>query len=233
MKIAIVMAMVEEAQALIDSFHFHPVDGEFPQELPQQLWEAKINNNTYFLIINGKSPVHGVSLVATQAAVLSTYLAVEQLKVDMVISAGTAGGFQSRGAQIADVYLAEKAIFHDRRVAIDENWQNFAIGNFSLYCPQNILKELHLKTGIVSTGNSLDMPDNDKEFLNRQEVHIKEMEVAAIAEVCSYYNVKCMALKSITDLVDGEHPTTEEFMKNLRLSSEALAEKLISLCKLL
>ena len=38
--------------------------------------------------------------------------------------------------------------------------------------------------------------------------------------------VPFIALKSITDLIDSEHPTREEFQRNLVMASKKISEKL-------
>ena len=54
----------------------------------------------------------------------------------------------------------------------------------------------------------------------------KDMEGAAIAYVAHQMQVPMLALKSVTDIVDGEHPTPEEFMKNLGTAAKSLQEAL-------
>ena len=63
--------------------------------------------------------------------------------------------------------------------------------------------------------------------MDRFGAHAKEMEAAGIAWVCQQLGVPFIALKSITDIVDGEHPTPEEFLRNLAYASEALREKTV------
>ena len=43
---------------------------------------------------------------------------MQTFKPDVVISAGTAGGFGARGAKIADIYLSTATVNHDRRIPI-------------------------------------------------------------------------------------------------------------------
>ncbi len=48
------------------------------------------------VVWNGKDPSTGMDNVGTVPAALSTYLAVHALDPDLVISAGTAGGFRAQ-----------------------------------------------------------------------------------------------------------------------------------------
>ena len=45
-------------------------------------------------------------------------------------------------------------------------------------------------------------------------------------QVCQILGVPFIALKSITDLIDSEHTTREEFERNLGMASEKISEKL-------
>jgi 5'-methylthioadenosine nucleosidase len=59
------------------------------------------------------------------------------------------------------------------------------------------------------------------------------MEAAAIAWVASMLKVPFLALKSVTDIVDGEHPTQDEFLRNLDAASRRIREKTIEVLKYL
>lgn len=54
----------------------------------------------------------------------------------------------------------------------------------------------------------------------------QEMECAAVAWVCDNLGVPFAAVKSITDIVDGEKATRAEFESNLHMASCALQERL-------
>ena len=59
---------------------------------------------------------------------------------------------------------------------------------------------------------------------------VKEMECAAVAWVCEKLRVPFVALKSITDIVDGDKATRDEFESNLRTASAALQVTNVSAC---
>ena len=50
------------------------------------------------------------------------------------------------------------------------------------------------------------------------------MEAAALAWVASLHEVPFFSVKSITDLMDSEKTTQEEFLENLHAASEALKD---------
>jgi hypothetical protein len=60
---------------------------------------------------------------------------------------------------------------------------------------------------VVSTGNSLDCSPTDEPILKANEAAVKDMEGAAIAYTAQLMATPLIAIKSVTDIVDGEHPT--------------------------
>ena len=48
------------------------------------------------------------------------------------------------------------------------------------------------------------------------------MEAAAIAWVAKLYDVPFVGVKVVTDIVDGDVPTHEEFMENLHAAAQSL-----------
>jgi 5'-methylthioadenosine nucleosidase len=70
------------------------------------------------LIWPGKDPSFGVDSVGTISSALVTYAAIQSLKPDLIINAGTAGGFKARGATVGDIFIASHSAFHDRRIPI-------------------------------------------------------------------------------------------------------------------
>ena len=74
----------------------------------------------------------------------------------------------------------------------------------------------------MSTGNSLDWHDLDMKSMDSSEAAIKDMEASGVAWACSLHGIPLLALKSVTDIVDGGKPAEEEFLANLEKASEAL-----------
>ena len=60
------------------------------------------------------------------------------------------------------------------------------------------------------------------DIMNKHEAAVKEMEAAAVAYACSLWKVPMFAVKSVTDIVDGDRPPAEEFLANLGKATAAL-----------
>ncbi|MEL6795640.1 MAG: 5'-methylthioadenosine nucleosidase [Planctomycetota bacterium] len=222
-RIGIVKAMRAEARPLIERLGLRSVPVPWDVRLPPKLWTGTHGGVEVDLVWLGEDARHGVDLIGTSAATLATSLLLSHRSIDVVISAGTAGGFASRGGVIGKVYLSRNSIcFHDRRVPID-GLRESAMGDHPCIDAAALADELGYERGVVSTGDSLDAPLADIETMERLGTHAKEMEAAAVAWVASLHGVPMVAIKAITDMVDGPHATEAEFMEHLHTASDRLA----------
>ena len=146
----------------------------------------------------GKCKLHGVDNVGTVPAAVTAYLAVQALAPDVVVSAGTAGGFASRGAAIADVYLATGYSNHDRRIPM-EAFDKYGVWAFDAHPAPRLAAAAGLKQGPVSTGNSFDACPEDLAGMAATGAAVKEMEAAGIVWATHLFDVPLLALKSVTD----------------------------------
>ncbi|PRY97780.1 5'-methylthioadenosine nucleosidase [Marinilabilia salmonicolor] len=218
--ICFVIAMRAEAQPLIDALQLVE-DSSFCQGLPMRAWTGEYRNIQLSLVINGKDPETGLDLIGTQAATLATQFAIDKFDPQLIVNAGTAGAFGENGAKIGDVFLSrDHVVFHDRRVPI-AGWDKQSIGYFPVLDVSD-LTSLGFKMGVVTTGNSLDMPEHDEENIRKIGGEIKEMEAAAVAWVARLHQVPLFCVKAVTDLMDSGIPTHEEFDQNLKLATENL-----------
>ena len=218
MKICYIVAMQQEAQPFIDHYGVEEVK-DFFAPLPCKLYRK----DDLYIVHNSK--IHGSNIIGCEAAAMTTTLAMERLHPDIVVTSGTCGGFKSEGADIADVFIGNKAMFHDRRVPGDDEWGTQALGNYSVWeGSQKMAEALGLPMAKLTTGSSLDMQPCDLEIIKANGGQLKDMEGAAVAFTCSLYNVPIIIVKSVTDLCDSGAETFEEFSKNLEKACESLRQ---------
>jgi 5'-methylthioadenosine nucleosidase len=221
-KIALIMAMAKEAKPVIHRLKLAEMPPPWNPKLPMRLYQGTICGLTVTLTLCGKDPVHGVDLVATQPAALAAFLTLEHLHPDLIINAGTAGGLQAMGAAIGDVYLGhDKVFFHDRRIPV-KGFDRYGSGGYDCRDFRALVLNAGLKTGRISTGNSLDTTERDMEIMRTHQIAVKDMEAAAIGWVASLFNVPVMYLKAITDWVDHHEETAAQFNRNFALALENL-----------
>ena len=219
-KICYIVAMRAEAHPFIEEFQLHEVKDYFAP-YPFILYQGTVGQMELSVVLNGEQ--HGSDLVGCEAASITTYAAIERLHPDLVINSGTCGAFKADGAKIADIYIGNAVMFHDRRVPGEDAWGTQALGNYPLWSQSEALAEvLAFKIGKVTTGSSLDMQPIDLEIIRSNGGQLKDMEAAAIAFTCSLTHTPLLLVKSVTDLCDGGEKTFEEFSKNLSAASQAL-----------
>lgn len=220
--ILFIIAMQTEALPLVNKFHLNEdPDSVFPKGVPWVRYRGNFKDLNINIVCPGKDAVLGVDSVGTVSASLVTYASIQALKPDLIINAGTAGGFKAKGACIGDVYIASDLAFHDRRIPIPV-FDQYGVGLRQAFSTPSLLKELNLKAGKLSTGDSLDMSPQDEASIAANGATVKDMEGAAVAYVADLLKVPAIFLKAVTDIVDGDKPTPEEFLQNLAAVAAAL-----------
>ncbi|GFP80653.1 5'-methylthioadenosine/S-adenosylhomocysteine nucleosidase 1 [Phtheirospermum japonicum] len=222
--ILFIIAMQTEASPLVDKFQLaEEPDTGFPKGVPWVKYSGKYKDLNINIVCPGKDASLGVDCVGTVSASLLTYASIQALDPDLIINAGTCGGFKEKGAFIGDVFLASDVSFHDRRIPIPV-FDLYGVGSRQSFSTPNLAKELNLKVGKLSTGDSLDMTPHDETAIVANDATIKDMEGAAVAYVADLLKVPTIFLKAVTDIVDGDKPTAEEFLQNLAAVAAALEQ---------
>jgi 5'-methylthioadenosine nucleosidase len=234
-RVVVVMAMEAEAAPLREALG--AVDLAPPRwaaELPTRLATAPATATRpdIVLAVNGSDPVTGVPCIGTTAAALTTHVALnldDRPRPDLILSVGTAGGWARAGADIGDTYLAWPHFScHDRRIDLP-GFQAFADGNLPAADLRSHAAALSCRLGVVTTGDSLDESPTDRDRILANGGEAKEMEAAAVAWVAHLHDVPVSAVKTITDLVDSEVATPEQFTANLATASAALERTTLAL----
>ena len=225
--VTIIMAMESEAMPVVDALSLSKSKDVFNQHLPMEVYSGRVNRLDVSLVVSGKDKRFYVDNIGLEPATLMAYEAINTLSPDLIISAGTAGGFAARGADVGTVYLSEGYfVFHDRHVPLP-GFDQSAIGRYPAVKAKALAEYLSVASGVVSSGSSLKKSSNDVAVIEDAGAVAKEMEAAAIAWVASLFDMPMMAIKSITNLVDQDNVSEDEFVKNLAYSSQCLKEKLI------
>lgn len=179
------------------------------------------------IVLAGVEERHDVDAIGGLPASLLGYLAIRRLKPALVMNAGTCGGFASNGDRIAEVFCATgEATFHARRVSIP-GLREHGLGHHPLADVRELARALGVRTARVTSGDSLDCSPEDLRAMQAQGATLKEMEAAPLAWVCEKLKVPLVAIKGVTDIVDHEHPSHEQFLINYRVTVESLTKKVI------
>ena len=134
--VLVVIAMEAEARPFITSQNLTTIPNSIGAA-PCVIYSSGVNadGNTLSVVMNGKCNQHSVDNVGTVPAALSTFLAINQLQPDLVINAGTCGGFKAKGSNICDSYISLTTCNHDRRIPIPGFIEYGIWANQSHTCP--------------------------------------------------------------------------------------------------
>lgn len=231
--VLLLMAMRDEAQPIIAELGLEPIADALDAALPMRCFSGQLGELKVSLAIAGIDPRHAVDNIGSEAAGILALEALRFFAPDLLISAGTAGGFSALGAEIGTVYLSERHfVFHDRHVPLD-GFRQSAVGEYPALDVSAVANALGLPTGVISTGSSLEKSDRDLHVIHQYRAVAKEMEAAAIAWVAMLYDVPVMAVKSITNLVDEDNRSEAEFLKHFSTASTALTTQLLAVLRFL
>nr|XP_019705157.1 5'-methylthioadenosine/S-adenosylhomocysteine nucleosidase 2 [Elaeis guineensis] len=99
----------------------------------------------------------------------------------------------------------------------------YGIGARQTFSTPNLIDELNLKVGKLSTGDSFDMSPEDEASILANDAVVVDMEGAAVAYVADLLSVPAIFIKAVTNVV-VEKPIAEEFLQNLIAVSRELAQ---------
>jgi 5'-methylthioadenosine nucleosidase len=175
----------------------------------------------------GEDPIHGCDRIGTVPATLTAYLLCRRFKPDLLVNAGTCGGFQRAGASVGDIYVGGRdLLFHDRRIPLPR-FDEFGIGRIpATTVPGHLSRSIDASPGVISTGDSFTPTSEEEAFFAAEEVCCKEMEAATIAGLSRDLGIPFLAVKAVTDLVDHPEPEQDAFQRNLEHVSERLQDRL-------
>ena len=226
--VAVIMAMRAEARPLLE--HIRATERELPETvgpLPIQWHDARVGGLNVVVSVNGPDRRRGVDEIGTQPAALNAYVTMVHRRPDLVISAGTAGGWTRHDTHVGDVFVSrDRFVFHDRRITLP-GFEQYALGSYPSVDASHLARALGLKEGIVTTGNSLDESLDDGRAIIASGATVKDMEAASIAWMAELLGVPMLAVKAITDLVDHPTATAEQFAVNFANASHRLRDTLI------
>ena len=243
--------MEAEAQPLIQQLKAVEQE-QFFAPLPCRLFEAPVpiapltieepatSSQANFSILNSQFSInivtngrqHDRDLIGCEAAALTTAVAIQRLKPDLVISSGTCGGWKRKGAEVGQVYIANGAMFHDRRVPGDNAWDTQGLGNYPVWeGSYRLAEKLQMPMGKVTTGSSFDLLPIEEQYIDANGGELKEMEGAAVAFVCSMYHIPVMLVKAVTNLRDMPSDDITDFQAHLKQVSQRLCHANINILR--
>lgn len=215
------VALEREAKPFIELFAMQEQGRVLEEKLNFRLFISS-KHPSIGLVLFGECPRHKVERIGTNVATIAAMETIRVLQPQTIASVGTAGGFRKKGACIGDVFYGETIYFHDRHMLLPR-YRDFECGVVKSAPLHNLG---FIKCGVVSSGDSIPIQASDQQKMLMLNTDAKDMEAAAIAEVATLYQIPMFALKAITDFVDVNDSTEEQFNANYFAASQQLARAL-------
>lgn len=188
MKILILAAMDKELNLLLDLIK-EPEDKSFNNI---RIWTGQIQNHTIFLSKCGIGKVNSA---------LNTYRLIMNLKPDLVVNSGVAGG---AGIPIGTVLLADKIAYHDVWCGPGTVYGQ-ADGYPLFMLPDSKILNLGFKSkiekGLICSGDKFISTPQEISFIREKfpEVRAVDMESASIAQTCLMCGTPFAILRVVSD----------------------------------
>jgi len=190
-----------------------------------KIYKGKIKNTNYLLVKSGIGKVN---------AARATQVLIDNYKIEYIINIGVCGSL-SENLHIGDFVLGKTLIQHDFDISIFGHEKGYISGiGKEFYSSQELIdklikkeNELNIVNGVIVTGDSfcteISLKEEIKRIFNADAV---EMEAAAIAQVCKLCKVPFLAIKVISDEVNGKN--VEDYNEFLKVVVEKLANLIIN-----
>ena len=225
-KLAIQIAMPIEAQGIIEALDLQAMPDYFDARLPLKAYQ-RADLPELLLVVNGDCPQHGCARVGTQAAAVAAWEIIRVFKPDLLLSAGTAGGFSER-SEIGEVFLSEACFsYHGRDIPVP-GFAEYERGRYPAYEVPGLAEALAVRTAKISTSDTIRSSELELARLAEENITCKEMEAASIAEVAMLTHTPFFALKVVTDFIDQPEDMAEQFVENFQLAINHLASKVLA-----
>lgn len=200
MKIGVIVPMEEEIKLMKESL----TDVTNESVAGVELTSGKYKNHEVYLAQSGIGKVQ---------AGMTTTIINERYQPDFIVNTGSAGGI-GEGLHIGDVVISEKMAYHD----VDATGFGYKVGQLpqqELYFNANsdyvkaiaaAAKRTGLtsKTGLIVTGDQFVDSKEKIATIKKSfpDALAAEMEGAAVAQVCTQFNIPFVVIRSMSDVGD-------------------------------
>lgn len=182
---------------------------------------ASLNNHQVILAISGIGKV---------SAALTTQLIIDKYSPDFILNFGTAGGM-NKSVNILEYYAIDKCCQFDFDLReLDGVPLGYIQEYDTAYFPTNSNELVSLKKTNLATADRFTNDENDIQTINQIGCSVRDMEGAAIAQVCTSNGVKLYMIKGISD-VYGNGTAQEQFYHNLKQVGAGFPEVIFNVVK--
>lgn len=207
---AFVVAMDCEAQCVVDN-----LEGACEERLyGRRVVRGRLNGEDTLLVVSG---------IGKANTAASVQLALG-LGAGVVINEGVAGGL-SPVMEIGDIYEVSSAVQYDFDLAAVNGTPVGTLNERDTpYIP--LSPTGRLPQMILATGDRFNDSDADNDFITSElKCSLRDMEAAAMAQVCERAGVRCVSFKCVSD-VRGRGSAPGQYAENLKLCLARLTARM-------
>ena len=223
--IGIITAMEEELEAI--------------QKLMQEISVKQIKDLRFIIgQIQNRNIIIVQCGVGKVNAARTTQKLIDNFDVSCIMNIGVAGAVNAM-LEVGDVVVAKRVVQHDFDITAFGHSKGYitGIGNY-ISCDNNLIDELEqilntlpersykIKFGIVATGDIFCTEKWMKEKINGKfNADVVDMECASIGQVCYLENIPFIAIRSVSDIPNGDNVRTYE--ENLKIACKRCSNILL------
>jgi len=226
-----------------------PFESDYILSCLQHVRSRKLAGRTLF---QGKYDGRPVALLHTGIgkvnAALCTTAIIEALSVGAVLNIGIAGAYQSSGLDVGDVAVATEEIYGDEGVISDRGWEDLRKIGMPLVCSGSKkyynefpvyriemngdgvkTKPFNVRAGSFVTVSAVSGTlARAEELAKKFKALCENMEGAAVAHVCSTYNIPFSEIRGISNIAGIRDKRKWKVKEAAENSQEAVLEAIRS-----
>ncbi len=226
MKVAIIGAMEEEVEVLRGQIE----NQESTVIATQEYTTGTLEGVDIILLKSGIGKVN---------AAMSTAILLEKFQPDYVINTGSAGGF-AKNLEVGDVVVSTEVAHHDVDVTafgykygqVPRMDARFQADEKLVTLAMEVCKDENIGVGkgLIVTGDTFMNDPKKVDFVQSHfpDMQAMEMEAAAVAQVCTLFNVPFVVIRALSDIVGKESNITfDQFLPKAVESSSRIVKKFV------
>ena len=202
-----------------------PVEGAMTEKEYKECCGKKFVRGSLY----GKDSVLCISGVGKVNSSFGTTLLVKDFGADVILNLGVVGSIDPN-LKLLDLVVGECAMQYDfdtsgSGVLVRGQVDGFADKFIPL--TQKYLQDFRdkgFKTGKLATTDAFKFVQENLDFLRQNGMAVEDMEIGAIAQVCSFLNVDLVSVKSVSNKVDKDG--CQEYANQAQNAVDAYAKKL-------
>ncbi len=173
------------------------------------------DKEAYTAELDGIKLVIAISGIGKVSAALTTQMVINKFSPDAILNFGTTGGM-NKSVEILKYYAVDKCCQFDFDLReLDGVPLGYIQEYKTAYFKANTDKLSFLPVSSLATADRFTNDENDIKSINDIGCSLRDMEGAAIAQVCTSNDIPVYIIKGISD-VYGNGTAQEQFYKNLQ-----------------